>query len=635
MLVALASAPFVSCRTTARLSIMLMLLALTGCSLPIHVNHVDTQTAYAIETRNALSAGEPSEASKKLLRRLGLLDRWDTNPSGVLAELHQGLNPTQDIERLFVLSELSFLNGERTGDRAHYLASAVYAWTLLFPGDPARPRLPETDNRLRLTYDLYNHALAKGFASGGDDGEVRLASGRYRLPFGTLNLSLDPAGLVWGGYRLERLVPTTTLEVEGLRNRYHNAGLGAPLAASLSRDTVRKVVGSERVGPKTQVPVTALMRLEDPRTHLRAGQLDGRLEIFAVTTTDNVSVDGKPQPLESDPTAALAYQIGQSSLYDTELSGFLKGGILQRLLPRNRASDGLFTFHPYRKGLIPIVLVHGTASSPARWAELINELEGDPLMRKRYQIWIFTYDTGNPIGYSAGRLRAALTQAVQEFDPTGQDAALRDMVVIGHSQGGLLTKLTSIDSGDRFWNLLSNKPLSELEVDAESRELIRQTMFYTPLPFVKRLIFIATPHHGALLASGRIGALAAKLVTLPFNLFGKAAEALTLKGDEKLVAHLRNPPTAIDNMNPENPALRTLASIPVPRQTPAHSIIAVKGDGPIAQGDDGVVAYRSAHIDEAVSEKVVRWNHSCQAQPDVIEEVRRILLLHAGQPRTP
>ena len=622
-------------QAVARLAIAVMLLALTGCSLPIHVNHVDTQTAYAIETRNALSAGEPSEASKKLLRRLGLLDRWDTNPSGVLAELHRGLNPTQDIERLFVLSELSFLNGERTGDRAHYLASAVYAWALLFPGDPARPRLPETDDRLRLTYDLYNHALAKGFASGGDDGEVRIASGRYRLPFGTLNLSLDPAGLVWGGYRLERLVPTTTLEVEGLRNRYHNAGLGAPLAASLSRDTVRKVVGSERVGPKTQVPVTALMRLEAPRTHLRAGQLNGRLEIFAVTTTDNVSVDGKPQPLESDPTAALAYQIGQSSLYDTELSGFLKGGILQRLLPRNRASDGLFTFHPYRKGLIPIVLVHGTASSPARWAELINELEGDPRMRKHFQIWIFTYDTGNPIGYSAGRLRAALTQAVQEFDPTGQDAALRDMVVIGHSQGGLLTKLTSIDSGDRFWNLLSNKPLSELQIDAESRELIRQTMFYTPLPFVKRVIFIATPHHGALLASGRIGALAAKLVTLPFNLFGKAAEVLTLKGDEKLVAHLRNPPTAIDNMNPENPGLRTLASIPVPRQTPAHSIIAVKGDGPIAAGDDGVVAYRSAHIDEAVSEKVVRWDHSCQAQPDVIEEVRRILLLHAGQPQTP
>jgi len=70
------------------------------------------------------------------------------------------------------------------------------------------------------------------------------------------------------------------------------------------------------------------------------------------------------------------------------------------------------------------------------------------------------------------------------------------------------------------------------------------------------------------------------------------------------------------------------ASIPVPSSIPAHSIIAVEGDGPIEEGDDGVVAYKSAHIDEAVSELVVLWGHSCQGQPEVIEEVRRILFEH-------
>ena len=34
--------------------------------------------------------------------------------------------------------------------------------------------------------------------------------------------------------------------------------------------------------------------------------------------------------------------------------------------------------HPHKTGRIPVVLVHGTASSPARWAELVNELENDP-----------------------------------------------------------------------------------------------------------------------------------------------------------------------------------------------------------------------------------------------------------------
>ena len=70
-----------------------------------------------------------------------------------------------------------------------------------------------------------------------------------------------------------------------------------------------------------------------------------------------------------------------------------------------------------------------------------------------------------------------------------------------------------------------------------------------------------------------------------------------------------------------------MASIPV-TAVPAHSIIAVAGDGPKEEGDDGVVAYKSAHIDEAESEFVVRWNHSCQGQPEVIEEVRRILFEH-------
>jgi hypothetical protein len=62
----------------------------------------------------------------------------------------------------------------------------------------------------------------------------------------------------------------------------------------------------------------------------------------------------------------------------------------------------------------------------------------------------------------------------------------------------------------------------------------------------------------------------------------------------------------------------------------AHSIIAVEGDGPFQDGDDGVVEYSSAHIDGVESEVVVRSAHSTQGRPETIEEVRRILRLHAG-----
>jgi pimeloyl-ACP methyl ester carboxylesterase len=311
----------------------------------------------------------------------------------------------------------------------------------------------------------------------------------------------------------------------------------------------------------------------------------------------------------------------------------MRGGVLRNLIPRDRKDDGLFTFQPFRPGKIPIVLVHGTASSAARWAELVNELQGDPLIREHFQIWLFTYDTGNPIGISAGRLRAAMIEARKEFDPAGKDPALDRMVVMGHSQGGLLTKLTAVNSGTRFWDHLSDKPIDALQVDAKTKDALRSYTMYTPLPFVERVVFIATPHHGALLAGGRLGAIAASLVTLPVNVFGQAlqiAATSTLSKDERLVKAISRPPTAVDNMNPDNWALKTLATIPVDSRIKANSIVCVDGRGPKEKGDDGVVAYKSAHIDGVESELVVRSDHSCQGKPETIEEVRRILYEHAG-----
>ena len=497
-------------------------LIVSGCATPVGVQPVDIQTAYRIHTESALSVGQPSEPSKTVLRRLGLLDWFDEEPVAVLAELHGGLSSAGDDDRLFALAELSFLHAERTGDRAHFLASAVYAWALLFPGDATGMGFQPSDPRLRLTYDLYNQAVAQGLSAGRDEGEVRLESGVRKLPFGTLQVTLDESGLTWGGYRLDHFVSTTTLEARGLRNRYRRPGLGASLAASLKSGVASgKVVGSERLGPRTKVPVTALLHFEHARASLASGQVRGRLELYAADQASTVTVDGREQPLESDPTAALAYQLEGSPLYAMEIAGFLRGGIFGGQIPRDRAQDGLFTLQPYRRGKIPVVLVHGTASSPVRWAELINELEGDPRIRQRFQIWIFLYDTGNPIGYSAGRLRAALTATVQEFDPEGNDSALRRMVVIGHSQGGLLTKLTAIDSGTRFWDRISSKPFDAVKLSSETRDLLRQSAFYTPLPFVGRVVFVATPHHGALLATGRLGAIATWLVTLPVAVFGE------------------------------------------------------------------------------------------------------------------
>ena len=619
-------------------------LFLSGCATPVSVKHVDIPTAYRIQTASAISSSQPSNTTSIVLRQHGLQDRFETEPVAVLAELHKGLEPTGDDDQLFALAELSLLHAQQTNDRAYYLASAVYAWSLLYPGDGKGMQIPPTDPRFRLTYDIYNQAVAQGLAAPGDaeENEVSLKAGNYKLPFGTLQVSLDKSGMSWGGYPLDRFISTTALEVDGLRNRYRNAGIGVPLAASLAKtpSSEKKVAGSNRLGPRTKVPVTALLRFDNARASLGKGKIQGRIEVYATDQTSTLTIDGQKQPMESDSTAAFAYQLKDSPIYAIEIAGFFNGSVFTSgLVPKDRAQDGIFTLQPYRPGKIPVVLVHGTASSPARWAELINELNGDPKIRERFQIWLFIYDSGRGIGYSAGRLRKALTNTLHELDPEGKDPALQNMIVMGHSQGGLLTKLTAVDSGTRFWDLISDKPFAQMKLGPEAREFIQQSAFYTPLPFVKRVVFISTPQHGAMLAASQwVTGLASKLVKLPLTVVNSTAlmaQIATASGDEKVAAMLSRPMTSIDTMNPNNPVLQVLASIPVSPGIPAHSIIAVEGDGPKEEGDDGVVAYKSAHIDEAVSEFVVRWNHSCQGQPEVIEEIKRILFEHlaaSGEP---
>lgn len=616
----------------------LIFILLQGCATPVGTNPVDIQTGYQLNSISALSAGEASEPTKMVLRRNGLLDRFNTEPEAVLAELHAGLKSGGDEDKLFALAELSMLHAQQTNDHAYFLAASVYAWSLLFPGDGDGMQIKPSDPRYRLVYDFYNQGLAQGLADPSDDDqgeiEVFLEPGEYPLPFGKLTVSVDETGLVWGGYKLENFISTATMEIRGLRNRYRIPGLGASLAAGIAKQESRhKVVGSDRIGPRIKVPVTAVMHLGDARHRLVSGDMTANIQLYAADRTQEITINGQPQTIEYDPTAALARQLQNNPLYELEIANFFSGGLFGGIIPKDRAQDGLFTLHPYRPGKIPIVLVHGTASSPARWAELVNELEGDPLIREQFQIWAFMYDSANPIPYSAGRLTSALQKAVREFDPEGKDEAIQRMVVIGHSQGGLLTKMTAIDSGTRLWDVISDKPFEQVNVSPENRQLLQESLFFKPLPFVKRVVFISTPQHGAMAAAYEVvTGLVSRLVKLPSTLINGIAQVAASSGDAKLNRLLRRPPTAADNMNPNNPGLKTLASIPVSSTVRAHSIIAVEGDDPAEEGDDGVVAYRSAHIDEAVSEKVIRWGHSCQDQPEAIEEVRRILMEHLNTP---
>ena len=600
-------------------------LILAACAGPVGTTRAEPTEVLRDLARSATTTGEPSWPTRNVLFEHGLFGEFGERPEAVIAELHKAMKvaPGGPNRLLFALAELSYLHGEATKSFEYRLAAAVYAYAFLFP-EGYGVTAGRFDPRGRVAADIYNWAVKAAFASE-DGSEVVPRGGTFQLPFGQLEVAFDPTATRAGDRELYRFIPISELQVHGMAMRYRWPGLGAPLAAS-TRPIDPSKPGRDLVAPALKVPVTALLRIADARRVLARGEpLTSTLELHLAWDAESVAIAGEQVPLENEPTAALALTFTGVPVFTVETFGFL--GRLSGLL---KDRPPLVSSTPYRPGLIPVVFVHGTASSIVRWVEMYNRLLADPDIRTRFQFWFFQYDSGNPIALSALRLREALSAAVARLDPDGKDPALRQMVLVGHSQGGLLVKMQSIDSGDQLWNAASSKPLDQLVLTDESRELFRRGLFVTPAPTVSRVVFVCTPHRGSFVAGRNIIAnLVRRLLTLPFALTGLAADLAQNRDAIRSASDFV--PSAVDNMSPRNHFIRALQEIPVAPAIKAHSIVAVsEGFDPVEDGDDGVVKYSSAHIDGVESELVVRSDHSTQGRPETIEEVRRILRLHAG-----
>ena len=369
------------------------------------------------------------------------------------------------------------------------------------------------------------------------------------------------------------------------------------------------------------LPATALLRIHGELADFASKPVPASLEIYGISDENRVEVNGEKLPLETDTTLPMAYALNQSLVWKLGMSQFLSA---VEMIPTD-----VYLTQPYRPGRIPVVFVHGTFSSPVWWAEMMNTLMADPLLRTRYQFWYFLYNSGNPVVYSADRLRSSLSQKITELDPEGKDPALSQMVLIGHSQGGLLIKLAATSTGDKLLeSLLKTNNVGDLNIPKSEMDLLRKYTCFEPLPFVKRTIFISTPHRGSYAAGGFARSLARKFVSLPSTVVKRGSELSGLKEKLNLPEELSDSPTSLDSMSTHNPVLQVLADIPVGKGIEANSIIAVQGTGDFHVGKDGLVSYESAHVSYAESEFIVRSFHSCQGKPPTIEEVRRILREH-------
>lgn len=609
------------------ISLLLAGLLLAGCAAPIGADRVSTRQAYDQLEANALRTGRPSDVTVALLHRFDLDDLAARQPDQAVRQLHAKALATGERDLLFALADLSYVAAEdirrslkpwdARDARDYYLAAAVYAWLFLF-GNAEQPPPGFLDRRVREACDFYNYGLGLALTDRrATNGCVRLQAGLRRLPVGGITLSLNLTNFPAGVESIEQFLLADQFRVRGLSVRNRQPGLGAPLVA------VRKF--NPGIGLHRCTPATVILRLPVSLAEVDAGTSVGALELYSPFAQAMVTVAGAPLPLEIDLTTHMAYVLNQSVVWDL--------GMMQFLAPTKRTRSQLIAFDAFKSNRIPVVFVHGTFSSPVTWAELSNTLTGDPVLRQRYQVWAFMYGSGNALPISAGELRDALTAKLHELDPTDTNALLSQMVIIGHSQGGLLTKLTATSTGDTLWRAINKTPLEELSMAEDQRVLLRRLLFLEPLPFVRRVIFISTPHSGSYLASSFARRLVAKLMALPSAKISPTLNAASLAKGSTAERFLGGRlPTSLDSMSPKNPVLLALADIPVAPGIKAHSIIPVEGevrnDADLQRGKDGVVAYPSAHVDYVESELVVRGTHSCLNQPITIEEVRRILYKH-------
>jgi hypothetical protein len=596
------------------------LLVLGACTTPVRVEQVPPRAAQREATSNVISTGRLSDATLIWLHQQDMTAYYEAEPVRAMALMHQRLTSDEtDPDPLFALAETSFRQAENGGGRPYYLAAAIYAFAFIFPDDPAH-RPGAFDPRLNTARGIYNRGLVGALASE-DRTRVELASGRHALPFGAIDIEFDRSGTRWGDTTLTGFIPTGDLVVSGLSNHYRQSGIGAPLAASTRRDADD---AGFQVAPALKAPVTALLDIELHPGDLAAGRLRGRLSVYPAFDPSAVALHGQSVPLEVDTTAAIAYSLSDPRVWASEIAGFRQGGLFARGRPQ------LVGMTPYQPGKIPVVFIHGTASSAGRWGDMINDLMADPAIEEHFQFWAFSYATGNPVPYSALQLHEALTAGLARLDPGGRDPALNHTVLIGHSQGGLLAKFQVVDTGPRLWEAMSTRPLDSLNLSDQTRELVRRAVFVKPVPQVTRTIFIATPHRGSFVAGSTLGDLAARFVTLPFNLVSGLADILD---DNPDALRFRSRAFgSVWSMSPDNPGLQAVAAMPVAPGVAADSIIPVLGPGPPDGQDDGVVEYRSAHLEGVESELVIHnAGHSVQSNPLAIAEVRRLLLVHLAK----
>ncbi len=585
------------------------------------------------------SGPQPTDRTKLLVRRYGLEEDFRPAANEVLVKLARYNEFEPSTDKLYSLAELSYLAGKHAEPRSRKKAlefhglAVVHAYQYLFDERFGRYRNPY-DPEFRGACDLYNGALESALRIVQKQGKLTPGSTqRIETANHVIEMTTVIRSHLWRAEDFEEFRFVSDYEIRGLRNQYHNYGLGVPLIA-VRKHHDNASPEEKFYPPGMSFPVTAFLRCM-PSSDLRTGRHVVHLELYDPLNVSEINVSGRRVPLESDLTTPLAYSLNQKELQELDSSTI---GLLN---PAKTAKlQGLYMLEPYQPGKIPVLMVHGLWSSPITWMEMFNDLRGSPAIRDRYQFWFYLYPTGQPFWLSAAQLRRDLSEARQVIDPRNRQPALTQMVLVGHSMGGLLSRMQTVESGQQFWQVVSDKPFEQLNASEQARHELAAMFFFQPVPDVRRVITIATPFRGSEFANDTTRWLGSKLIRIPKMLINERQALYRDNPAYFRKGNLLEVNTSIDSLAPDSQILPVLLQAQPGEDIRFHNIVGrlankgllrrVTGDG------DGVVSVESSHLEQAASEVTVDADHSSiHRHPLAVLEVERVLLEHLREIDTP
>jgi pimeloyl-ACP methyl ester carboxylesterase len=630
---------------------VLAALVLSGCATNTVSLRPVPKSPLADEFDLASYSGpKASERTLQLLRVYNLSNELGGDCRPVLKRL-QAINDREpSAEIAYAMSEVAFLGAKRleTHDKRAtldlYGASVLHACDYLFDPRFAATRNPYDPN-YRRACDLYNGALESALRIVCANKElVPGATKTINTASGAWDITCTLQGGRWQPEDFERFEFVSDWKVNGLKNLYLTHGLGVPLIAvrAAKRDRLAaEPVAAKYYAPGLSFPVTAFLRplsKIDPSTGEVAGHNQCVLELYDPLSVDQTAIAGQRVPLESDLTTPLAYFLSRPEM---NLGSLATAGLLRpdELLNQMRPGQpepimGLYMVQPYEPGKIPVLMVHGLWSTPMTWMEMFNDLRSQPQIRNRYQFWFYLYPTAQPFWLSAAQLRRDLAKVRSVLDPRHEEPALDQTVLIGHSMGGLISRLQTVQSGDAFWRLVSSEPLAQIKAEPDVRQKLQETFFFEPSPSIRRVVTISTPFHGSNLSSQPTQWLLERLIDdLPRMLISRRQELFRDNPGAFPQGSLLRIDTSIDALAPDAPVFAALLSSRRPPWVRYHNIVGVRPQPSwlpsLAADGDTVVSRSSAHAADAASEIIVPATHmTVHTHPAAVLEVRRVLLEH-------